>query len=781
MADLPVLWRPNPGPQTAFLASSAYEALYGGAAGGGKSDSLLFGALRQIHHPSYRALILRRTFPELRELMDRALEHFGAVGGVWNASEKRWRFPSGATVEFGYCQTYADVQQYQGQSFQFIGFDELGQVAEERIWTYLMSRNRPGDAGLTMHMRATANPGGAGHHWIKARFIDVCLPNGTMTAVPMIGTPRTTSRAYFRALLADNPVLMANDPGYADRLRHLPELEYRWLAEGDWSAGGGLAFPELAQKDRYFIQPLAIPSYWTLWGGFDWGYQHPFSFGLYAADDSGNVYCVDSTSGRHMQPPEIAERWRNLLVAHRCETRKVPVHAGHDCWADIKARGENVPTLTEQFYREGFLLHKASISRIAGVQNLRRYFSLNNGIPRVRFFDTPGNRAMFECIATRIADPDELEDVLKQDADESGNGGDDRYDQCVHGDTLVKTDRGDMAIHDMVGTTGTCLTPRGWLRYHSVRQTRALASMLRVTDDAGKCVVATGDHRVLTRAGWQRLDRLTVGDTWITVAATDRGQQRDTGVSGAEVLADEVRVLSPSYALVASGSVHSELRNDPAEAPYSPPGRVQGEQSARELGSDFADGAYESTLDASTSGAGRDSRREYPTDDEGMASVAGGVGVALGQRQGDDGEAERTSLREVVRDVRQDVHDDCNLRTFLPPELQDASANPAARCGEARITRIELGPVGPVYNLEVDEAYCFAVNGGVVVHNCRYALAARPLVAKIPPQPDQAWAVGRDPKMRERKTGGYVGTEIEEQEQSYDAGIGASFPLGAGF
>ena len=106
-----VLWAPHPGPQTAFLQSTAHEALYGGMAGGGKSDALLYGALRQVHHPKYRALILRRTFPELRGLMDRALTTFAQTRGRWHEQSKRWTWPSGATVEFGYCASYGDVMQ----------------------------------------------------------------------------------------------------------------------------------------------------------------------------------------------------------------------------------------------------------------------------------------------------------------------------------------------------------------------------------------------------------------------------------------------------------------------------------------------------------------------------------------------------------------------------------------------------------------------------------------------------------------------------------------------
>ena len=423
MTDTEVLWQPHPGPQTRFLASPAYECLYGGAAGGGKSHALLFGALRQIDHPQYRALIVRRTFPELRELMDQALPIFTAIGGVWNVSEKRFRFPSGSVVEFGYLTTYKDVFQYQGQAFQYIGVDEIGQIAEERIWTYLISRNRPTAPGQLLQMRASANPGGAGHHWLKKRFVTPCPSDGTPVLVDGF------TRAFIPAKLADNPTLMENDPAYGDRLKLLPDLEYRWLAEGDWDAGAGLA---LDMRQAHIVRPFEIPDHWTLFGGLDWGYNHPFSWGLYAADEDGNVYCLDTATGRHMQPPAIVDRFRGILGSRAVRYTV----AGHDVWADVKARSEHIPTLAEQFAALGFPMVKANISRVAGVQNMRRYLTIPPSAegqpvipPKFRLFDTPNNRAVFECLESRVSDPDEPEDVLKVDADQSGDGGDDHYDQ----------------------------------------------------------------------------------------------------------------------------------------------------------------------------------------------------------------------------------------------------------------------------------------------------------------------------------------------------------------
>lgn len=437
------LWRPHPGPQTLFLQSKAFEVLYGGAAGGGKSQALVHGALEQIVVPRYRGIILRRTFPELEELMAVSLETFGRVsdgvgGGVFNVDGKRWTWPRGAVVEFGYCETYHDVLQYQGDSFQYVAWDELGQIAEERVWLYLLSRVRKTHPAQRLYMRASANPGGAGHYWIARRWIEQCTPDGRPVEVKAPRGAGTTTRAYFRALLEDNPTLMANDPEYGERLEHLDELEYEWLRKGNWKAGGGMAFSELGQEERYFAPKFDVPAHWYVWAGFDWGYNHPWRMGLYAQDEELNVWKIDTCGGRLMQPPAIAERfWQMVDGAGVSRARVHRVAAGHDVWADVKARGENIPTVAKAMKDAQVPVIQANISRIAGVQNMRRYFSMRVGssggsgdaAPIFRLMDTPGNRRCFKVLASRISDPDDIEDVKKEDANDRGEGGDDDYDE----------------------------------------------------------------------------------------------------------------------------------------------------------------------------------------------------------------------------------------------------------------------------------------------------------------------------------------------------------------
>lgn len=416
-----VLWQPHPGPQTAFLTSPAREVLYGGSRGGGKTDCVLAAAVRFVHVPGYRALILRRTFPELREVMDRAQEMYPQLGGTWIASEKRWRWSSGATVEFGYCETHADAMQYQGQEFHFIAFDEIGQLPEERTWLFLMTNLRRPPEGVTLMARATANPGGPGHGWLRKRFILPCAPDGTP-----IYDEHGNTRAFFQARVYDNPTLMQEDPAYVKMLESLPEVMRQQFLFGNWEVGTGLAFEGLTETSHRVPKVKAPSGHWHLFGAFDWGFGHRWAFGLFAMRPDGVVMALDSVMGRRMVPEMIAERVQELLLAYGLGFKHLGYTvAGSDTKIRDGARGNWGPSVAEQFQAYGWHLINADQNRIAGYQNLLSYLHQR----RVVFCDTAVNRIGVDQLMGLVVDPDSPNDVLKVDVNETtGEGGDDWYD-----------------------------------------------------------------------------------------------------------------------------------------------------------------------------------------------------------------------------------------------------------------------------------------------------------------------------------------------------------------
>ena len=197
------------------MARPEYEALYGGAAGGGKSDALVIEALRQVKKPHYKALILRKTYPQLRELVDKTLNYYPRAfpDARYNASTHTWHFGSGAKIIFGAMQYTRDRVKYQGQAFDFIAFDELTHFSWDE-YSYLFSRNRPNGPGTRCYIRATANPGGVGHGWVKERFITAAPPLTPIEEAVSWHTPdgrqvhRVQKRIFVPSSVFDNPALL---------------------------------------------------------------------------------------------------------------------------------------------------------------------------------------------------------------------------------------------------------------------------------------------------------------------------------------------------------------------------------------------------------------------------------------------------------------------------------------------------------------------------------------------------------------------------------------------
>ena len=214
--------KPTP-KQLAFLLLGNTEALYGGAAGGGKSDALLMAALQYVDQPDYSALLLRRSYTDLAlpgALMDRAKEWLMPTDAKWREAAKTWYFPSGATLTFGYLEHIGDEYRYQSTEFQYIGFDELTQF-EESHYRYMFSRlRRRSDGSAPLRMRSASNPGGVGHEWVRGRCLDA--------------TPEDAGRVFISAMLPDNPYL--DQDSYIQSLDQLDPVTRRQLLQGDWSA-----------------------------------------------------------------------------------------------------------------------------------------------------------------------------------------------------------------------------------------------------------------------------------------------------------------------------------------------------------------------------------------------------------------------------------------------------------------------------------------------------------------------------------------------------------------
>jgi hypothetical protein len=381
VAEENVIFRPNDGPQTDFLAASETDVLYGGAAGGGKSYAMLVDPLRFAHRAAHRALILRRSMPELRELIDKSRELYPKAfpGCKYKEVEKLWNFPSGAKIEFGFLERDADVYRYQGQAYSWIGFDEITHQSTEFSWNYLASRLRTTDPEITPYMRCTANPGGVGAHWVKKRYIDPSPPNESFK-----GSDGLT-RKFIPARLDDNPYL-ANDGRYEQMLKALPPTQRRQLLEGDWEVAEGAAFTEF---DRFvhIVDPFEIPLHWERLKGIDYGY----------ASESACVWgAVDKTDGTLIIYRELYRKGLLATELARLITEmeindpfSVPGVLDTACW---NRTGTTGPTVGETLVKAGHKLRRADKNRVAGKIQIHEYLKVQqSGRPKLQIFNTCPN------------------------------------------------------------------------------------------------------------------------------------------------------------------------------------------------------------------------------------------------------------------------------------------------------------------------------------------------------------------------------------------------------
>lgn len=410
-----VIFKPNPGPQTEFLAASEDEVLYGGARGGGKSYSMLVDPLRHCDNKHHSFLLIRRTMPELRDLIHQSKQLYPKAypGARFREQDKEWVFPSGARGLFGYAESPDDAMRYQGQPYTWIGIDELGQFPTPEIWNNLRGSLRSVDPNIPTYMRATANPGGPGQNWIKKMFITPSEPNKTF--YQQIETKKgikTLSRRFIPAKLADNPYLLQTDQ-YMIMLASLPEHKRKQWLEGDWDVTEGAAFPEF-DRQIHVCSPFPIPKTWPRFRAADWGYHTPACILWFAIDYNNDLWVYREQYFTQTTADVAAKR---ILEAERDDPRPMRGVMDSSVWAK---RGDIGPTVAETLNRMGCAFRpsdRSPNSRIAGKQEVHRRLAIDpiTKKPRLKIFSNCLN--LIETLPTLPLDENNLEDV-DTDADD---------------------------------------------------------------------------------------------------------------------------------------------------------------------------------------------------------------------------------------------------------------------------------------------------------------------------------------------------------------------------
>lgn len=348
--------------QEQFINSEAFETLFGGAAGGGKSyGQLVDSFLYALKYSKSKQIIFRRTFPDLEKSLIRvSLELYPREVADYNSSKHTWLFKNGSIIDFGYIDNEKDVYQYQSAEYDVIRFDELTHFTEY-MYTYMISRCR-GANPYPKGMKSSTNPGGVGHTWVKERFIDIGEPNKIHEC--KLETGEVTTRIFIPSLVTDNKFMLSYDPDYIKRLDALPEKERKALKYGDWDIYDGMFFKEF-KRSLHVIEPFEIPKEWNRYIALDYGLDM-FAVVFVAIDSHNKAYVYN----------EIHKN--NLIVSDACQTLKSymrkesfkAIYAPPDLWNRNRDTGKST---AEIFFENGVNLEKASNDRVGGWLNVKEW------------------------------------------------------------------------------------------------------------------------------------------------------------------------------------------------------------------------------------------------------------------------------------------------------------------------------------------------------------------------------------------------------------------------
>jgi phage terminase large subunit len=394
---------------------------YGGAKGGGKSHAIRNNfLLRRFEYAGSHGGIFRKTYPELEANHIRPLlNQHPFLRQYWNDSKKLLTLPNGSTLQFCYAANEGDIDNYQGVEFHDLGIDQA-ELWTETMFRKLHGSNRSSRAGIKARCALTMNPGNIGHGWLKRIFVERRFNE----------RERPEDYNFIQALVGDNAALMENDPDYVHRLNAEPnEALRRAYLFGDWDIMAGQFFSDI-KRSVHLIEPFDIPPHWLRFGSYDYGFNHPASFGWYACDEDGNVYQYREYERAKRR---IDEQAADLLAFPDTATLQYIV-GGHDCWANkgIMNKG-SMPTIAEEFALHGIHLSRANIDRVQGANHVRSYLAHGeNEAPRFRMFNTCP--ITYDCLTRMQCNPMKPEDVLKVDAsDGDPMTGDDAYDRLRYG------------------------------------------------------------------------------------------------------------------------------------------------------------------------------------------------------------------------------------------------------------------------------------------------------------------------------------------------------------
>jgi hypothetical protein len=565
-----IVWEPQLGPQTWLLSCPVFELFFGGARGGGKSDGMLgdFASHADEFGEDAIGLIIRRDLVQLKELIERSKQIYKLLGAVWHVGEKMWRFPNGARLVFAYLDSDDDADRYQGHSYSRIYVEELGNFPSPVPIFKLMACIRSSNPKVRCGFRATGNPGGPGHLWIKKRYIEPA-PRGMQIIKTKFINPFTKEeyeqeRVFIPSKITDNRY--NNNAAYVARLQMVgnARLVDAWLL-GNWDIIEGAYFDEWDER-RHVIDQFIIPAHWTRFTSMDWGSARPSAVLWWAVVPDKFDPLPDHLPSTF--DPRYAyknDRPRGAIICYRewytCQVdengQSMHNNVGQKLTAEQFASGvaerekreplndlgrprisyrvadpsifkeDGGPSLAERFAAEPYyhFWRPADNARVArkgamgGWDMVRARLIGEDGDPMIYFF--PNCVDTIRTLPALQHDKDNIEDVETDNVE----------DHCFTGETLVRTLRGMYSLAELIGTEGYTRSHDGeWHAYRSVRLVKRDQPIVCLSFSDGMTIRCTPDHKFLTTNGWIKAENL-MGLTILSLSPQQFKSSTEQGIT----------------------------------------------------------------------------------------------------------------------------------------------------------------------------------------------------------------------------------------------------------
>lgn len=416
--------------QSQFHYADADEVLYGGAAGGGKSEAIIWDAVTFcMEFNQVKVAIFRRTFPELeKSIILRFMEKVPRKWFNYNRQQQRITFKeNGSMIEFNHCQYDTDVFKYQSAEYDRIYFDELTHF-NEYVYQYLRSRLRTTKKEVHPQIKSASNPGNIGHLWVKKRFIDDAKVGEVIKRHDPASNVDFTTQ-FIPAKVYDNKYIMENDPAYIKRLMQLPEDERKALLDGDWNVFQGQFFTEW-RNDLHTSEPFEIPTGWRRFRTMDWGYSQPTCVLWMAIDNDKRIWVYKELYVTQTNDIDLAIMIKDYTGDERIEY----TIADPSLWSVTQfEKGESIAM---RLMHNGIPLIKGDNNRLSGASTFHSYLALNSRDhkPNVIFFNTCYN--CLRTIPALIHDHKRPEDVDTDSEDHAYDSA--RYGLMAHPLSPVK-------------------------------------------------------------------------------------------------------------------------------------------------------------------------------------------------------------------------------------------------------------------------------------------------------------------------------------------------------